>query len=120
MTDIALNPAAPASVRPARRDIGLKRRYAAERRFKLYGITAIAIGLFFLVALMYSVFSNGYTAFWQTEVNLAISLDPKIIDPDNKRATDPNCPAYGQLSDPGTQCFGGKTGRAGDEQTCDA
>ncbi|WP_457300482.1 phosphate ABC transporter permease PstA [Phyllobacterium sp. P5_D12] len=90
MTDIALNPAAPTTARPARRDIGLKRRYAAERRFKLYGIAAIAIGLFFLVALMYSVFSNGYTAFWQTEVNLAINLDPKIIDPDNKRATDPN------------------------------
>ena len=90
MTDIALNPAADASAKPARRDIGLKRRYAAERRFKLYGITAIAIGIFFLVALIYSVFSNGYTAFWQTEVNLAINLDPKIIDPDNKRATDPN------------------------------
>ncbi|UXN62343.1 phosphate ABC transporter permease PstA [Phyllobacterium zundukense] len=88
MTDIALNPVA--SARPARRDIGLKRRYAAERRFKLYGIAAIAIGLFFLIALMYSVFSNGYTAFWQTEVNLTINLDPKIIDPDNKRATDPN------------------------------
>ncbi|SFI95422.1 phosphate ABC transporter membrane protein 2, PhoT family [Phyllobacterium sp. CL33Tsu] len=89
MTDIALNPAA-ASARPARRDIGLKRRYAAERRFKIYGIAAIAIGIFFLIALLFSVFSNGYTAFWQTEVNLAINLDPKIIDPDNKRATDPN------------------------------
>ncbi|ATU90472.1 phosphate ABC transporter permease PstA [Phyllobacterium zundukense] len=89
MTDIALNPAA-VSAKQTRRDIGLKRRYAAERRFKLYGIIAIAIGLFFLVALLYSVFSNGYTAFWQTEVNLSINLDPKIIDPDNKRATDPN------------------------------
>ncbi|PSH69078.1 phosphate ABC transporter, permease protein PstA [Phyllobacterium brassicacearum] len=89
MTDIALNPAA-VSAKPTRRDIGLKRRYAAERRFKLYGITAIAIGIFFLCALLYSVLSNGYTAFWQTEVNLSINLDPKIIDPDNKRATDPN------------------------------
>ncbi len=89
MTDIALNPAA-ISAKPTRRDIGLKRRYAAERRFKLYGITAIAIGIFFLCALLYSVLSNGYTAFWQTEVNLSINLDPKIIDPDNKRATDPN------------------------------
>ncbi|MBZ9654604.1 phosphate ABC transporter permease PstA [Phyllobacterium lublinensis] len=88
MTDISLNPAG-ISAKPARRDIGLKRRYAAERRFKLYGIAAIAIGMFFLVALLYSVLSNGYTAFWQTEVNLAINLDPKIIDPDNKRATDP-------------------------------
>ncbi|MGH7006523.1 MAG: DUF3333 domain-containing protein, partial [Alphaproteobacteria bacterium] len=89
MTDMTLNPAS-ASTRPARRDIGLKRRYAAERRFRLYGIAAIAVGLFFLVALMVSVFSNGYTAFWQTEVNLAINLDPEIIDPDNARATNPN------------------------------
>ena len=89
MTDIALNPAA-ATAKPARRDIGLKRRYAAERRFKFYGIAAIAIGIFFLVALLSSVFTNGYTAFRQTEINLAVNLDPKVIDPDNKRATDPN------------------------------
>ncbi len=89
MTDATLI-SASAPARPARRDIGLKRRYAAERRFRLYGIAAIAVGLFFLVALLFSVFSNGYTAFWQTEVNLAIKLDPKIIDPDNARATNPN------------------------------
>lgn len=89
MTDITLNPAS-APARSVRRDIGLKRRYAAERRFRIYGIAAIAVGLFFLVALMFSVFSNGYTAFWQTEVNLTINLDPAIIDPENARATNPN------------------------------
>ncbi|MCO4317622.1 phosphate ABC transporter permease PstA [Phyllobacterium sp. 21LDTY02-6] len=89
MTDTTLNAPAVAA-RPARRDIGLKRRYAAERRFKMYGIIAIAIGIFFLAALLYSVISNGYTAFWQTEVNLAINFDPEVIDPDNKRATDPS------------------------------
>lgn len=89
MTDTTLNPAAVAPAKVVRRDIGLKRRYAAERRFKIYGITAIAIGLFFLVALLYSVISNGYTAFWQTEVSLSVKLDEKVIDPTNKRATDP-------------------------------
>ena len=89
MTDTTLNPAAVAPAKVVRRDIGLKRRYAAERRFKIYGITAIAIGLFFLVALLYSVISNGYTAFWQTEVSLSVKLDEKVIDPANKRATDP-------------------------------
>ena len=88
MTDTTLNPAAVAPAKVVRRDIGLKRRYA-ERRFKIYGITAIAIGLFFLVALLYSVISNGYTAFWQTEVSLSVKLDEKVIDPTNKRATDP-------------------------------
>ena len=29
---------------PARRDIGIKRRYAAERRFQAYGIAAITFG----------------------------------------------------------------------------
>jgi phosphate transport system permease protein len=89
MTDITLNPSAASAARPARRDIGLRRRYAAERRFKLYGLIAIAIGLFFLVALLFSVISKGYTAFWQTEVNLAINFDPKLINPSNKRETDP-------------------------------
>ena len=53
---------------PQRRDIGIKKRYAAERRFKAYGIIAIAIGILFLIALLWSVFSKGYTAFWQTEI----------------------------------------------------
>ncbi len=43
MTDTTLNAAA---AQPPRRDIGLKRRYAAERRFRLYGILAIAVGVF--------------------------------------------------------------------------
>ena len=76
--------------RPARRDIGLKRRYAAERRFRLYGVGAIAIGILFLFALLFSVVSNGYSAFRQTSIRLAINFDPAIIDPQNKRETDPN------------------------------
>lgn len=82
----------PAETKPAhmRRDIGLKRRYAAERRFRIYGIIAIAIGMFFLCALLFSVFSKGYTAFWQTTISLPVKLDEKIIDPGNKRATDPD------------------------------
>ncbi|MCO5070081.1 MAG: phosphate ABC transporter permease PstA [Rhizobiaceae bacterium] len=89
MTDVTFNGASVAA-RPARRDIGLKRRYAAEQRFRLYGILAIAIGIFFLFALLFSVVSKGYTAFWQTSINLSVNFDPKIIDPQNKRATDPN------------------------------
>ncbi|MGH6762986.1 MAG: phosphate ABC transporter permease PstA [Phyllobacterium sp.] len=88
MTDTTLNTAPKATATP-RRDIGIKRRYAAERRFQIYGIVAIAVGLFFLAALLFSVFSNGYTAFWQTEISLPVKLDEKIIDPGNKRATEP-------------------------------
>ncbi|WP_336070064.1 phosphate ABC transporter permease PstA [Nitratireductor rhodophyticola] len=74
----------------ARRDIGIKKRYAAEQRFRMYGIIAIAIGIFFLAALLWSVVSNGYTAFWQSSINLDVTFAENVIDPDNERATDPN------------------------------
>ncbi|MBV2142099.1 phosphate ABC transporter permease PstA [Falsochrobactrum sp. TDYN1] len=89
MTDATFQ-ADGSSAQPKRRDIGLKRRYAAERRFRIYGIVAIAIGVFFLCALLFSVFSKGYTAFWQTTLYLPVELSEKVIDPGNKRATDPN------------------------------
>ncbi|ERM02114.1 phosphate ABC transporter permease [Brucella intermedia 229E] len=89
MTDTTFN-ASGAAAQPTRRDIGLKRRYAAERRFRYYGIAAIAIGVFFLCALLFSVFSKGYTAFWQTTLYLPVKLEESVIDPGNKRAADPN------------------------------
>ena len=63
-------------VRPAqtRRDIGIKKRYASERRFKAYGLTAILIGLFFLFVLLWTVVSKGYTAFQQTAITLPIEF----------------------------------------------
>ncbi|WP_395449710.1 phosphate ABC transporter permease PstA [Aminobacter sp. UC22_36] len=89
MTDISLDTLTTSVARP-RRDIGIKKRYAAERRFRLYGVLAIAVGLAFLGVMLTSIVSKGYTAFWQTTVTLAINFDEKIIDPSNKRATDPN------------------------------
>jgi len=88
MTDLSLTP--DTATPRARRDIGIKRRYAAERRFRLYGILAIALGVFFLLALLFTVFKGGYTAFWQTSISLPITFSADIIDPDNKRANDPN------------------------------
>jgi phosphate transport system permease protein len=63
----------------------LKRRYAAERRFRLYGIVSIALGLCFLGLLFVSIVANGYTAFQQTFIKLDIVLDADIIDPAGKR-----------------------------------
>ncbi|MEP9399171.1 phosphate ABC transporter permease PstA [Mesorhizobium sp. KR2-14] len=90
MTDIPLNGIAGGTVARPRRDIGLKRRYAAERRFRFYGLLAISIGLVFLAVMLTSVVSKGYTAFWQTTVTLPITFNEKVIDPEGKRATDPN------------------------------
>ena len=89
MTDLALGASGIAVPRP-RRDIGLKRRYGAERRFRIYGMLAISVGLIFLAVMLVSIISKGYTAFWQTAVTLPITFDEKIIDPSNKRATDPS------------------------------
>lgn len=73
-----------------RRDIGIKRRYAAERRFRAYGIAAIAFGLLFLFLLLFSVISKGYTAFEQTMITVPIEFSEKVIDPNNKRAENQN------------------------------
>ena len=89
MTDIAMGSVAPASS-ASRRDIGLKRRYAAARRFRLYGVLAISVGLVFLAVMLVTIVSKGYTSFWQTAVTLPVTFDEKFIDPQNKRATDPN------------------------------
>ncbi|MDH6234181.1 phosphate transport system permease protein [Mesorhizobium soli] len=90
MTDIPLNGIANGTVARPRRDIGLKRRYAAERRFRIYGVLAISVGLVFLAVMLTTIVSKGYTAFWQTTATLPITFDQNIIDPENKRATDPN------------------------------
>ncbi|MAU98542.1 MAG: phosphate ABC transporter, permease protein PstA [Fulvimarina sp.] len=80
MSDATANGIADtAAARPPRRDIGIKKRYAAERRFKIYGIIAIAIGLAFLVMLMTSIISKGYTAFWQTEIKVPITFSEQVL-----------------------------------------
>ena len=55
---------------------GLKRRYRAERRFKLYGVTAIVLSLAFLALLFITIVGKGYSAFRQTEIKLDIYFDP--------------------------------------------
>ena len=69
MTDLA---AGSIAVRPARRDIGIKRRYAAEARFKAYGLIAIVFGLAFLVVMLTSIVAKGYTAFGQKAITLPV------------------------------------------------
>ncbi|NLR98856.1 phosphate ABC transporter permease PstA [Rhizobium sp. P38BS-XIX] len=72
-----------------RRDIGIKRRYAAERRFRAFGFAAVIFGLVFLLILVSTVVRNGYTAFVQTSITLPIEFSEAVIDPANKRSSDP-------------------------------
>ncbi|MFT4182610.1 MAG: phosphate ABC transporter permease PstA [Rhizobium sp.] len=72
------------------RDIGIQRRYAAERRFRAYGMAAVVFGLVFLVMLLFSVVRHGYTAFVQTAITLPIEFSETVIDPAGKRGSEPN------------------------------
>jgi phosphate transport system permease protein len=90
MTDV-VSPVAgtPATAKTVRRDIGIKRRYAAERRFRAYGFAAISFGLIFLGLLLWSVIAKGHTAFQQTMITVPVEFSEQIIDPDNERTTNP-------------------------------
>ena len=59
---------------------GLKRRYRAERRFRLCGLLAIIISMVFLSLLFISIVGKGYSAFQQTYVALNVFFDPEIMD----------------------------------------
>ena len=88
MSDIP-NPAAPiADPRGASllvQDGRTKRRNAAEGRFKLYGIVAIAIGLLMLLTLLFTIVSRGTGAFQQTYVTLSVPLLEEKLDKNGNR-----------------------------------
>jgi phosphate transport system permease protein len=64
---------------------GIKRRYAAERRFKMYGLISIILGLSAVSLLFIDIASKGYTAFYQTFIKLDVYFDESIIDPEGTR-----------------------------------
>ena len=71
--------------RPDLSDARLKRRYAAERRFRLYGLIAILIAATTLGILVTSIVYKGYPAFTQAHIGLDIQLDAEEIDPQGTR-----------------------------------
>jgi len=58
----------------------LKKRYAAERRFKLYGMLSIGIGLLALIILITDIVGNGSGAFRQTYLQLEVNFDADVLD----------------------------------------
>ena len=87
MTDTAVSYRPDTASDPVRRKTSLlevdaltRKRNAAETRFKIYGIVAILIGLFFLAALLYAILSNGLTAFNQTFVSVPVTLDRAAVE----------------------------------------
>ncbi|MGB7243803.1 MAG: phosphate ABC transporter permease PstA [Sulfitobacter sp.] len=69
-------------------DARTMRRNAAERRFKRYGILAIAIGLLMLMILVFNIVSRGAGAFQQTFVTLDVELSEAKLDKNGNRDPD--------------------------------
>ncbi|MGM0564396.1 MAG: phosphate ABC transporter permease PstA [Pseudomonadota bacterium] len=60
-------------------EANLGRRYAREKRFRLYGIVAVLIGFAFLGILFTSIVSKGYSAFQQTYMQLELDYDRDLL-----------------------------------------
>ena len=52
----------------------IRRRYAAERRFRLLGLGAILLSAGFLAFLLVTMVGNGLRGFTQTEIRLDVDF----------------------------------------------
>ena len=57
------------------------KRAIKERLFKIFGLSAIIFSLSMLLILFTTIFSKGYSAFYQTRIKLDINFNEKLIDP---------------------------------------
>ncbi len=67
----------------------LAKRYAAERRFRLFGLVSVMIGLAFLCLMMFTIISKGLPAFTQSYIQLSVNFDLEeleISDVNNEEA----------------------------------
>ncbi|ABS62019.1 phosphate ABC transporter, inner membrane subunit PstA [Parvibaculum lavamentivorans DS-1] len=66
-------------------DARLKRRYAADKRLRLYGVAAILFALGMLATLVLTIASTAIPAITQTMVTLDVELPAEAIDAANPR-----------------------------------
>ena len=67
-------------MRAERLRAGLKRRYAREGRFKLYGLLAIGVAVGFLLLLLGRIIEQGHTAFYTHTITVPVYMDPARVD----------------------------------------
>ncbi|WP_274423134.1 phosphate ABC transporter permease PstA [Chelativorans sp. YIM 93263] len=65
-----------------------KRRYAADRRLRLYGLISILTAIGLLGILITSLVITGHTAFLQTKIAVTFTADPDDIPADNPASGD--------------------------------
>ena len=83
MSDATMH-SADATPRPKKslmsEDARTKKRNAAERRFRNYGLAAICTGLAFLVTLVAAILTAGLPAFRQAVVEIPFTLTQEQYD----------------------------------------
>lgn len=76
----------------------LAKRYRKEKRFRLYGIMAIAVALLALLVLFVDIIGKGHTGFIKTTITLDVAFDSDVMfledatDPDELRIADWQAP----------------------------
>ncbi|MBL8791066.1 MAG: phosphate ABC transporter permease PstA [Rhizobiales bacterium] len=66
----------------------IKKRYAAERRFRAFGFGAIVVTAAFLAFLLFDLVSKAIPAIIVNEAMLSIQVDPELVDKANPVAGD--------------------------------
>jgi phosphate transport system permease protein len=88
MTDLSVTPAA-AAPKPAKSIFAggeaMRRRHAAEKRFRFYGLFAISLSLGVLAFMLWTIFSDGISAFKQAKLTFPITLAEETLDPAGNR-----------------------------------
>lgn len=79
-----------APTRTAAFEARLKKRYAAERRFRIAGIAAIAFSVFVLAFLLLTMTINGIGGFQRAELSVPIDLSQSGIAGDEATLSDPS------------------------------
>ena len=69
-------------------DAHIRKRNAAEKRFRMYGLAAVCVGILALIVLMTSILGNGVSAFRQTYVTLNVELLEAKLDKNGNRNID--------------------------------
>jgi phosphate transport system permease protein len=92
MTDISAAGAPGRSFQPAQSILvaspEMKRRNAAETRFRLYGVVAITIALTMLAIMLFTILRDGVSSFTQARLTFPMELSAEVLDPKGNRSRD--------------------------------
>lgn len=92
MTDATFPEAAPSAPRAGSslltQEPLMKKRNAAEARFRAYGVAAICVSLATLAIMLWTIFSDGVSAFRQASISFPMTLDASRLDPQGNRNRD--------------------------------